>query len=857
MRILALSVGDSFSSGVTRLDLDWPGLVRQLKTYVTSDETLDQYCNYSKDDQLRLKDRGWWNGSTYSGARRDASQITSLDVLTFDLDNCTPATPNYLRAQFDPMLCDFPVFMGSTRKHSAALPRLRLAIPLSRPVSVDESDALKRGLCKHFNALRLVDPVTFRANQVMFWPSRCSDGEVIAETFGDDSPFLDPDEWLARLYPADAGGWTNRELWPLAPIESQGATAERPAGHKRSDPRLRDDLIGLFCRLFDVEFCIDEFIQGVYLPGTQPHRWTHAGGSTTNGATIYDGGLYLYSHHQTDPACGILCNSWDLVRIHRFGQRDDGIKPGTATSDLPSQVAMREFALDLDAVRQGLADDAMGAFQSIDEPQTDDDPFDILGGCTEVADRSDDATVLRRLFDSLKKNKRGKVEATYDNVLLILEGHPRLGKNLAYNHNIGASVWRVPMPWHDTLQRASMSDLTEGLRFRDNDDMEVRDFMVRQFKGMELPTLADITKLCMMVALRNGFHPIRDAFATLPAWDGMARLDDVFIRYLGCDDTPYTRGVSRKFFCGVVARALSPGCKFDYMPVWIGTQGQGKSTFCEVIAGNPSWFRESLPPIAKMPDVVSAIKSKLICEWSDMHGMSTTEIESIKSFMTSKHDEVRLSYERHTASYPRQCLMIGTANDETLLRDRTGNRRFWPIHVRFETIDHAAFATERDQVLAEAKAAWLAGERLWLEGEAASGALSAQEAAREMDPTEEAVTAWLDNVAPSRAFPAGLVGSEFESFKAAPRDEVCVRKIGCEALGLDENGIGWPPYVKKIILAILRNRTDFMPLPTSRRMRGYGSARAWTRVVASVLVPASNVTPIGQGTHKKSALYDI
>lgn len=823
MRQLALSVGDSYASTVTPITLDWPALVRQLSTYIPSPETLKAFNALDKDAQLHLKDRGWWNGCTYTGSRRSADAIRSLDVLTFDLDHGTPGTPDILRARLEP-LCGgrFASFMGSTRKHTPGQPRLRLVIPLARSVTVDESEYLKRSIANELG-MALFDPVTFRANQIMFWPSNCSDGEIITELF-DCANWLDPDTTL----PPD---WANdRDIWPLHPNENPSATAARSG--KRSDPRQRDDLIGLFCRTYTIGETIHEFLAEIYRSGSQSGRWTHASATTGNGAVEYENGLFFYSHHQTDPVNGLLCNAWDLVRIHRFGALDDRAKPGGDTSKLPSSAAMRDFVSGLDSIQTGLEKDAMAAFEPIADP---------------VSSQS-----LSDLFGALEKNNRGKVCASYDNLLMIACRHPLFGRNLAFNHNIGAPVWLSPMPWHDKLQRESITDTTEGLRYRDNDDMEIRDFWVRQFRGMELPSLPAIRDVCSMAALRHGFHPIRDAFSTLPTWDGIPRLDTVLSRFLGCADTTYTRAISRKFFCAVVARALHPGIKFDSMLVMIGPQGQGKSTFCETIAGNPSWYRESLPPISRMADVVSAIKSKLICEWSEMSGMASTEIEGIKAFLSSRHDEARLSYERHTLSYPRQAVLIGTSNDETPLRDRTGGRRFWPVHVSAGFIDCAGFALERSAVMSEAAAALAAGETLYLAGDAATDALAAQEEAREVDPGEETINAWLDGSVPSRGYPAGLVSNDFEQDgQVGYATTVCVRQVACEALGLSDTGHGWPPYLKRLICAVLRNRTDFESLPTTRRLKGYGSVRAWRRIDARPIETPHNVVRID--VNKKAA----
>ena len=70
---------------------------------------------------------------------------------------------------------------------------------------------------------------------------------------------------------------------------------------------------------------------------------TYTEGSTSGGLVIYDD-KFGFSHHGTDPASGILCNAFDLVRIHKFGELDQDAKDDTPANRLPSFTKMNEFA---------------------------------------------------------------------------------------------------------------------------------------------------------------------------------------------------------------------------------------------------------------------------------------------------------------------------------------------------------------------------------------------------------------------------------------------------------------------------------------------------------------------------------
>ena len=98
-----------------------------------------------------------------------------------------------------------------------------------------------------------------------------------------------------------------------------------------------------------IDWAMEEFIPGIYQETTEKNRYTYLNGSTTGGAILYDNGKFLYSHHATDPACGMELNAFDLVRIHRFGNDDEK----------KSFKEMTDFAITDDAVKAQLAKERM------------------------------------------------------------------------------------------------------------------------------------------------------------------------------------------------------------------------------------------------------------------------------------------------------------------------------------------------------------------------------------------------------------------------------------------------------------------------------------------------------------------
>jgi predicted P-loop ATPase len=143
-------------------------------------------------------------------------------------------------------------------------------------------------------------------------------------------------------------------------------------------------------------------------------------------------------------------------------------------------------------------------------------------------------------------------------------------------------------------------------------------------------------------------------------------------------------------------------------------------------------------------DAIRHLQGKWLVELAELAPSRKSEAEDLKAFLSGAVDRVRLPYARFDESFPRQCVFVGTTNDDQFLRDATGGRRFWPVAVG-QVIDVEALASERDQLFAEAVAAYDAGEPWWLDRDfEAEHARPVQEAARESDSWADDVAEWLD-----------------------------------------------------------------------------------------------------------------
>lgn len=211
-----------------------------------------------------------------------------------------------------------------------------------------------------------------------------------------------------------------------------------------------------------------------------------------------------------------------------------------------------------------------------------------------------------------------------------------------------------------------------------------------------------------VAARNNPINPPRDWLQSLK-WDGKKRLLGWMHEYMGVADNEYTQRVGCWFFMGMVKRVFEPGCKFDYCLVIEGPQGRKKSTALAVIGGD--WYGDTDLDLHNK-DSMSALRGKMLYEFSEMGSVAKAEATKQKSFLSRQVDEYRPVYGRREIRVPRQLVFAGTTNEWEWNKDPTGGRRFWPIEVTTQ-IDIDGLREVRDQLFAEAVERVNAGQRYW------------------------------------------------------------------------------------------------------------------------------------------------
>ncbi|OUC52511.1 hypothetical protein B7939_00890 [Eggerthia catenaformis] len=714
----------------------WSELVSDLSETVYTDETVDEYHKMSKDDQDAIKDVGGFvGGYLIKGSRKN---VKFRDIVTLDIDFGDLGVWDVYS-----MIYGNAAVLYSTHKHTREKPRLRLIIPLDRSVTPEEYEAIARRIAGDLD-INIFDDTTYQPQRLMYWPSTSKDGEYVFKSR--DDTFTKADEILSSYH-----DWHDISEWP---VSDRQKTVVKKEADKQQNPLEKDGVIGAFCRAYyPISLVIEKYVTD-YEPTTESNRYTYKKGSTSGGVLVYDD-TFTYSYHDTDPASGVLCNAFDLVRLHRFKNLDEKAKPNTPAHRMPSFIAMEELATNDERVKPEILSDLIDDFDMEDEEDT-------------------------KWTTKLQLSKQGKILPTYKNLLLILTNDKNLKGRFGYNEMSKQEVLVKETPWRRVAKNEEA--------ISDTDDANIRVYLERKYSITGKDKIFDAVNV---VCHQNSYHPVKEYLESLK-WDGIKRLEDLFIDYFGVEPSEYIRTVSRKTLIAAVSRIYEPGCKFDTMLTVYGPQGCGKSSFFEKLS--KGWFTDSLKDI-RNKDALEGLQGVWIVEMAEMTALKKADSEAIKSFLSGTTDRFRMAYGRRTRNYPRSCIFVATTNEMSFLRDKTGNRRFWivdiPKNARPSKSVFTITSDVIDQIWAEAKHLYdYHKEPLYLSHEMEQEAIRMQESFMQDDPRVSIIHDYLDRKLPENWYEMDLIDRQLwlasDDKGTLERTKVYAAEVWTEALGYDD-----------------------------------------------------------------------
>ncbi|MCR0167609.1 virulence-associated E family protein [[Clostridium] innocuum] len=780
---IQISVGKSrYEKQWKNQTMMWSAFLDKVRDTYRTRETMSEYLKLTKKKQDEIKDIGGFVGGQLKEGRRLDMNVMNRTLITLDADYASPDLWDDIDLLFGYSCC-----MYSTHKHRPDSPRYRLIIPLSNPVGPEQYEAIARKLAEDIG-IDYFDDTTYQASRLMYWPSTSADGEYVYHCL--DGPVLDPQCVLDR-YP----DWRDISFWPMS---SRVQEIKKRAAKKQGDPLEKDGLIGAFCRTYDIRSAITTFLADVYEPCREENRYTYIKGSTAGGLVTYND-RFAYSNHATDPCSMQLCNAFDLVRIHKFHDLDADAKPETPVNKLPSWVAMMDFI------------------------RKDSDTIKTMD-MERIRDFEEDFEEDNYVWMSeLKRGgKNNDILPTRSNIEIILKNDPNLKDGVGGLDIFKSRVYKTAnLPWWKYDKYRS--------QWIDDDDSALRSYIEKYY---EINSKERVLDALINVHRENSYNSVTRYLSALN-WDGVERLDTLFIDYLGAEDSEYVRAVTRKQLCAAVKRAYEPGCKYDTVLVLSGPQGVGKSYIISRLG--QEWFSDTIPAI-KGKDAYEALDGKWILELGELNATRKSEIEAVRLFITSTSDNYRKAYARITTDNPRQCVLFGTANDDDYLRDYAGNRRFWPVDVMLHEKRLNMFEMTQetiDQIWAEAVYRYHQGESLILEGDLKAQADKIQKAHEYVSPYKGQVLEYLDTPITEDWYTKDIyerrnyIQDSAMQEGCIRRNKVCVQEIWCEALGGDIKALG--SKEKKEIEHIVMETGKWDKSGSLRYGKAYGAARGFIR----------------------------
>lgn len=782
----------------------WAKVAESLSQTERTKETLKQYFSYTTDRQGEIKDVGGFVGGKlmagtakikgkdvtfvepYGWRRKgfvEHRQLVALDVDFGDMDTW-----------LDFKLLEVAGLMYTTHKHTTDNPRFRIVFPLDRPVSPEEYECIARVVASWLN-IEVFDDTTYQPTRLMYYPSTARDGEFIYDVV--DAPLVKADDVLGEL-----DDWTDVTTWPTSSREKE---VRRATADQVEDPIEKHGIVGAFCRAYTMEEAIAEFLGDVYRPCEElgDDRYSYVSGSTSGGLIIYDHKL-AFSHHNTDPAGGKLCNAFDLVRLHKFGDLDEKAKPDTESTKLPSYRAMADFAGGLKEVKKEVVRER--------RERQGAEYDDAIEEAREVGDADE-------WIGELEMEGK-KIKNTIDNVVRIFTNDANLKGCFGFNEFEQRECIVKQVLWDKNTVKYPRPII-------DSDDAELRLYFERCY---DITSTSKITDGLTVVVRANSYHPIKD-YLDACVWDGVERLDTLLIDALGAPDTAYTRAITRKFFVAGVARIYRPGVKFDNMLTIIGEQGIGKSTLFDRMGG--PWFSDSITSINDNK-ALEALQGSWVIEMGEMTGLK--EVRAVKHFVAKREDRYRIAYGKRLSYFPRQCIFGATSNEDDPLRDTTGNRRYWVSNTKGGTItkpvwDYLDEVTVA-QLWAEAKERYTQGEELRLPGELEEEAREIQDAHLEKDDRLGLIQEYLERQLPGnwdKLQPyerrQWLTDETNEGKGTVQRTTVCIMEVWAECLGKDPENITRRDSLE--LGRALKALRDWHPDTIPKRLKYYGKQKVY------------------------------
>lgn len=303
----------------------------------------------------------------------------------------------------------------------------------------------------------------------------------------------------------------------------------------------------------------------------------------------------------------------------------------------------------------------------------------------------------------------------------------------------------VPIAYNELTDVIEITDKNGKIKPLEKRDKELlRMDIEKQFKFKA--KLVDLDTAIVSASDKFRYHPIKNKIVT-KTWDGKPRAESFFIDVLGVEDNQYNRECTRKWLLASLTRLFDNGIKFDEMIILQGGQGIGKSTTLQRLS--LGYYTDITEKISD--EVTFKVLRTWLVELSELSTMVKTDSDTFKAWLSATKDTVRKRYATDPTDHPRTFAVLGTTNNKEILKDRTGNRRYWLMYCEKDRIKHSIWNLDYEYILqlwSEVYQWYLNKESLLISEETKQYMENLSSAALEYDPLEEKIVNILDMYVP-------------------------------------------------------------------------------------------------------------
>tara|TARA_R110002072_G_scaffold211501_2_gene369075 strand:+ start:637 stop:2271 length:1635 start_codon:yes stop_codon:yes gene_type:complete len=238
--------------------------------------------------------------------------------------------------------------------------------------------------------------------------------------------------------------------------------------------------------------------------------------------------------------------------------------------------------------------------------------------------------------------------------------------------------------------------------------------------GLQKGTVSDfLDRICKQDAI----NPVLDWLNTLPENNESPVAE--LVEHCRFTNSVWAEIAMSRWFIQTVAAAdhaeQTPNKKarseFPHVLIIAGPQGTSKtSLFYELLEENYAWFTSGqLLDLHNKDSVMQAVGNWVVELGEADATFKRSDISAIKAFLTKHIDEIRVPYGRASTFMQRRTSFCATVNEIEFLRDKTGNRRYWPLEIE-EKIPPLPEALAQ-RMWSWAWTQYRAGEQWWLTDE--------------------------------------------------------------------------------------------------------------------------------------------